>query len=110
LAGGQKVIEVDPSGKTVWTLDRMQGASSAQRLENGNTLVACMNGNRVVEVDRTGKEVWQKTGLAQPFCAQRLPNGNTLVAEQAGVTEYDPEGKAVGGRIGQNRPSGVSRY
>ena len=33
---------------------------SAQRLPNGNTVVACHEPARVVELDRAGKVVWEK--------------------------------------------------
>jgi hypothetical protein len=108
LVNGHRVVEYDPSGRGL--AGGADAGSSAQRLENGNTLIVCMNQRRVVEVDRAGKEVWSKVNINQPYCAQRLPSGNTLVAEQNGVMEYDAKGNPVGSKLGQNGPSGVSRY
>jgi hypothetical protein len=51
-----RVVEVDPNGKEVWSVPMVQPAS-AQRLPNGNTLIGCFGTGRVVEVDRMGREV-----------------------------------------------------
>ncbi len=66
-----QVVEVDPSGqKTVWTAKvPLVNPFCAQRLPNGNTLIADNNG--VSEVDPTGTQVkWQQrmgniTGVSQ---------------------------------------------
>ena len=44
-----KVIEFDAEGKSVWEAS-VQLPSSAQRLANGHTLVACQNLGRVLEL------------------------------------------------------------
>jgi hypothetical protein len=66
-----QVVEVDPSGqKTVWTAKvPLVNPSDAQRLPNGNTLIADNNG--VHEIDPTGEQVrWKHpqnnaTGVSQ---------------------------------------------
>ncbi len=56
--GNNRVIECDPTGKIVWTVN-IEQPIAAVRLPNGNTLVTSMNQNRAVEFDRAGKEVWE---------------------------------------------------
>ncbi len=67
-----RVAEYDlKTGKQTWKYDCPQNSSpsSAQRLPNGNTLIALMNvqpGGKVIEVDPSGEEVWEyqaKDGL-----------------------------------------------
>jgi hypothetical protein len=87
------VVEVNRRGRTVWSLQGLTHASTAQRLENGNTLVAETGKQRVAEFDSTGRVVWETKGLQMLYSAERLPDGNTLVADQAGVREIAPDGK-----------------
>jgi outer membrane protein assembly factor BamB len=70
---------------------------SAQRLENGNTLVALQQQNKIVEIDRTGKVVWEARTNNPPGNATRLENGNTLVCMTytRQVVEYDAAGKTT---------------
>jgi HEAT repeat protein len=56
--GNNKVVEFDPSGKTVWEATT-NFPFAAQRLSNGRTLVTSINMNQVFELDRGGKTVWQ---------------------------------------------------
>jgi HEAT repeat protein len=51
-----KVIEYDSNGRIVWEIEAPLPAS-AQRLPNGNTLIAAGRPFRVLEVDRAGKVV-----------------------------------------------------
>jgi hypothetical protein len=55
---------------------------TAQRLSNGNTLIAASD--FVVEVDAAGSTVWQlgTPVLRQPVSAYRLDDGTTLIAEE----------------------------
>jgi len=80
------VIEVDSSGTVVWQYaTNLSWPRSAQRLANGNTLIADTGHDRVIEVDESGAIVWSAVGLTLPFAAVRLENGNTLVSFGSGV-------------------------
>ena len=81
---------------------------TAQRLENGHTLVNLTHGNKSVEMDADGKVIWKISNddfpdlkpFADPCGAQRLPNGNTVIASYASkeaikVFEVTPEKKIV---------------
>ncbi len=70
LSGQGKVVETDAKGKIHWECD-VPTACYANRLSNGNTLVASVDGRYVVEVDRQGKEVWRKATKGRPFRARR---------------------------------------
>jgi hypothetical protein len=52
------VAEFDPDGKKVWEAKAVR-PTSVERLPNGNTLVASMNGRKVQELDRDGHAVWE---------------------------------------------------
>jgi hypothetical protein len=52
------VLEVDRDGKVVWKLEKLKSPSSAERLPNGNTLVA--ENSAVREFDPQGAVVWKQ--------------------------------------------------
>jgi outer membrane protein assembly factor BamB len=91
------VVEYDDRGHEVWKKDRLPAPpTSVQRLDNGNTLVACGNAQQIVEIAPDGKTT-SMTVQGHPISAQRLDNGNTLVALQQTqrVVEVDRTGKVV---------------
>ena len=53
-----RVIEVNAAKEIVWQVQGMPNAHDADRLPNGNTIVA--ENTRVREFDRYGNEVWKK--------------------------------------------------
>ncbi len=90
-AGRSKVLEYDPrSGAVVWRYagtadDPLDSATcgTAQRLDNGNTLITESDNGRALEVTPGGEVVWefynparagaQKELIATLFAVQRLP-------------------------------------
>ena len=76
-----RVIEVDSAGNIVWEKTGLTEPMDAERLSNGNTVIAEFGGDRVIEIDVAGSIVWEKTGLSSPFDVERLSNGNTLIVE-----------------------------
>ena len=57
LCDGKKVVEMTAKGNVVWSFAGFKMPHKAQRLPNGNTLIADYGGG-VLEVDRAGKTVW----------------------------------------------------
>ena len=54
-----RVLEVDEDGNVVWSFaDGLHFAHGAERLPNGNTLIADTGNDRVIEVDSGGTIVW----------------------------------------------------
>jgi len=108
-----RIIEIDPTGKTVWSYDcaTMNGNAgkkiethSFTRLENGLTMIAECGSSRIIEVDRDGKIHHEVKLTVNPSNAHRdtrrvhkLANGNYLVAHEGEgrVTEYAPDSKVV---------------
>ena len=93
-----RVREIDrKTKKTVWEFENLKNPYDADRLPNGNTLIADTFGGRVIEVDRDGKIVWSLAKDIRPFDADRLANGNTLIADVMNdrVIEVDAAGKVV---------------
>ncbi|QOV88787.1 beta-propeller domain-containing protein [Humisphaera borealis] len=100
------VREYSPDGKIVWEAgkDVVGGAEAAQRLENGNTVIADNSKHRVVEIDQNKKIVWSydvpnsnNRKAATMRQVRRLDNGNTLICASTldKVLEVDKDGKTV---------------
>lgn len=109
--GQNSVVEFNDEGKEIWRKDRLPGIPySVQRLENGNTLVACKDQQQIVEIspDGTTKST-QVPG--HPMHAQRLENGNTLIALQQGskVIEMDAKNQTVWEVLNMNGPCFAQR-
>ena len=79
-----KIVEYDSTGKELWSYTPGAATWSAERLQNGNTLIA--GAKLVREVNPSGATVWEFTPADVPGylfnsmqIAKRLPNGNTLI-------------------------------
>ncbi|RZV10687.1 arylsulfotransferase ASST [Natrinema hispanicum] len=59
----------------LWEDDQIQWPRDADRLPNGNTLIADTHGNRVIEVNESGDIVWE-VGSSLPYEAERLETGD----------------------------------
>ena len=93
-----RVREIDrKTKKTVWEFENLKNPYDADRLPNGNTLIADTFGSRVLEIDRDGKIVWSFAKDIRPFDADRLANGNTLIADvlKDRVIEVNAAGEIV---------------
>jgi len=99
-----EVVEIDRSGKSVWSAGKAQGLErplSAQRLENGNTLIGDAAAARVIEVDGSGKVVWNldfpEYKTASMRMVRRTAAGTTLVVMQGAsrVFEVNAAGKMI---------------
>lgn len=101
-------MEVSADGKVIRRFP--DGKFVAERLPNGNTLIACGDNHRIIEIAPDGSEVWKLEqndlpGIAIGFVAglQRLPNGNTVFCNWGGhggtsggsVIEVSPDKKVV---------------
>ena len=101
------VREYDLAGRVVWSQEQLRWPWKAQRLADGNTLIADAGLNRVYEVNGRGEEVWAVDGLGPaepalfdalgPVYCQRLYDGNTLVSIRAlsTIVELDRRGRIV---------------
>ena len=95
---GRYVAEFDAGGKEVWRSGTLpSGPFRVQRLDNGNTLVACSDAGKVLEISPAKEIVWETKLEGRPMDAQRLKNGRTLIALQklGKVVEVNQEGKIV---------------
>lgn len=108
IAWAKEVIEFDKEKKPVWSykLNPSNGEiSTAQRLSNGDTLIAELGKNpRLIEVSKDGKikvevklQPETKNVHMQTRMARKLSNGNYLVPHLLGfaIKEYNPTGKVV---------------
>jgi len=84
-----------------WTLGSRQSLHwprDADRLQNGNTLVADTKNQRVVEVTPTGEVVWEVYAPWLVYDAARLPqvdeSGGPTVVDQNATGRYDLTGSA----------------
>lgn len=76
-----KVYEMDPAGKVVWSF--AIDAWSAEKLSSGNVLIASYTANRLIEVDPAGKVAWE-FGTLNAMKAKPLIDGNILVTDFGG--------------------------
>jgi hypothetical protein len=104
------IYELDANGRVDKTISTNAVGStsswaSAERLANGNYLVACYASNKVAELNHFGLVVWE-CEATKPGHALRLSNGNTLVAcvEEGAITEYNRAGNAVWSVKAAGRP------
>lgn len=78
---GNRVFEMDPAGKVVWSF--AIDAWSAEKLTSGNVLIASYTTNRLIEVDPAGKVAWE-FGTLNAMKAKPLLDGNILVTDFGG--------------------------
>lgn len=101
-----RVLEIDRSKKTVWQYKAQGSVYDAQRLPNGNTVVAA--GNSVVEVTPDGKTVWQY-GPIQCYGIQPLASGALLICDAGGRVIEVTRDKKIIWEIRESRPSDAIR-
>lgn len=84
--GDNLVQELDGAGRRLRTIRTPGNAFLAERLPDGNTLIACGDGHRLVEVDTQDRVVWELAEHDLPgnplrFVGgfQRLANGHLLL-------------------------------
>ena len=90
LTHGNKTIEVDPSGKVIWHMgnedvegDPFQDPCGAQRLPNGNTVIAsygAKEGIKLFEVTPEKKIVWSYSGPYRVHHFQILSTNGKLLS------------------------------
>lgn len=90
-----RVTERDREGKILWESPKLNGNSvSAQRLANGNTLIATMT--EVVEYNRDKQKVADfPRGGGTIYQACRHRNGHTYILSGNALVEYDTDRKQV---------------
>lgn len=91
------VTEYNAAGESIWQHGGLPAPFAVERLDNGNTLVACANGNRIVEIAPDKSTVRNINMVGRPTSVQALENGNLLVAlqHQNRVVEIDTADKIV---------------
>lgn len=76
-----------------WARSRWTHLNSAQRLENGHTLISLRNLDLIIDIDEQGRvsRTFGALLLKHPHCAEALPSGNLLVADNGNgrVAEFD---------------------
>ena len=96
-SNNNRILEVDSSGKTVWTYDTNTRAGSvssplptrAVRLKNGNTLISDQYNMQVIEVGRQQNLVWSQGKIAVAGNGFDLLNGPydaKVVGDYTGLT------------------------
>ncbi|MFC1967288.1 aryl-sulfate sulfotransferase [Chloroflexota bacterium] len=118
LLPGKGVFEINRGGDTVWSYLDDKISHDADRLPDGNTLVAFGNNDQVTdaqvkEIDTTGKVVWSwyagdnfdkspyntisDGGWTHTNAAVRLPNGHTIISPRnfGFLVEVDAAGDLV---------------
>jgi len=95
---GKFAAEFDARGKEIWRIEGLPGGPhSIERLDNGNTLMACSDSHKVLEITPDLKTAWSIHIDGRPTDARRLEDGRTLIVlKNAGkVVEVDRSGKVL---------------
>lgn len=75
-----RVVEyrrVNGQWKRIWTHSgALEWPRDADRLPNGNTLIADSHGFRAVEINPSGAVVWQYSGINNPYDVERVEYGD----------------------------------
>ena len=88
IVTGDEVQEIDSDKNIVWRVGKptVENAESAQRLDNGHTVIADNGKHAVLELDQQDQEIWRfdvpnNNRRRRPTMRQvrRLNNGNTLI-------------------------------
>lgn len=90
--GRNKVYEMQ-NGKIVWEYPHVSYPMFAERMDNGNTLIADYSSRNVIEVSAEGKVVWQQRVPFNVTTATRLPNGNTFLCGYGILQEINAAGE-----------------
>ncbi|MBD3188847.1 PQQ-binding-like beta-propeller repeat protein [Candidatus Bathyarchaeota archaeon] len=111
VPGTGRIVVVDTNGSEIWSHTGAGGLDfdfphDADRLENGNTLIADTGNDRVVEINPDGEIMWQWNafdhfdpadadgGISHLNDVDRLANGNTLICLRNldAIVEVEPSG------------------
>lgn len=115
---GSAVVEVTPSGGTVWQYGtwgvvgsgtgQLASPAWSERLADGSTLIADTGNNRTIRVDASRRVVWQYSaanplgladvGLIAPRASIDGPNGSTIIADQ-GNARIVEIGRSLSGEV-----------
>ncbi len=104
IGNARKVIEIDAQQREVWSYGANEGLEhpiSAERLENGNTLIHDARKGEAIEVTRDKKVVWRyshpELANMQSRNARRTRQGTTLISVEAlgKIIEVDKAGNVV---------------
>jgi len=89
-----------------WADERLQWPRDADRLPNGNTLIADTHGNRILEVTPEGEVAWS-VPMTMPYDVERLETGDESTGGES-ARELGLESRtAGGGSEGGFNPLGV---
>jgi hypothetical protein len=103
-----RALEIDRKGQIVWKHETPEQCFDVERLQNGDTLVACPNAVRQISADGALVAEWPQSGRVNSL--QLLSTGNLLVANYGlgAVVELDRAGKEVW-RAAVDRPTDAFR-
>lgn len=101
-----RIVEIhreDDEWTIAWSITSANGLAfdwprDADRLENGNTLIADSRHHRVVEVTPDGSTAWSVRGPHLVYEADRLPEGERVGAQRYGGAVGRDGGPSNGGR------------
>lgn len=91
--GADRVVELDANGEVIWSLSGLDRPRSAERLPDGNTLVADRRNHRVIEVTPEGRVVWTAFVPWEPADATRAVDGEPpSVSNHNATGDYEVSG------------------
>jgi hypothetical protein len=88
---GDHLVEIDPRGNIVWTVECKGNPTDVRVLPDGKLLVTLCNAGKVVRMNRRGETEWEIGGLQTPYSASPTDAGTILVVSSGPtnrVAEY----------------------
>ena len=107
-----RVVEIDPTGREIWSTTAVARPWACQELATGHRLVASFDGRQLVEFDEAGVEVWQSAPLPGSVSSvERLPSGETLLAipDAQRVVMLNSRGQIAAEKTVSGRPMDARR-
>lgn len=111
LNGANKVVEMNNTGKVVWSYDKLGSIESSSRTNNGDTIVTDANSSRVLQINNAGNVKTFGTGaiissLKYPTWVDTIDGQNMLITDNGSnkVAEFNGANATWSYSTGLNRP------
>lgn len=111
LNGASKAVELDSSGKVVWSYDKLGSIESSVRTNNGDTIVTDSSSSRIVHISNGGnvKTLGTSTfisALKSPMWVDSIDGQNVLITDNGAnkIAEYNGTNQVWSYSTGLSRP------
>jgi hypothetical protein len=111
LNGSSKAVELNSTGKVLWSYDKLGSIESSVRTNNGDTIVTDSNSSRIVQISNGGTVKTLGTGtfissLKYPTWVDSVDGQNVLITDNGAnkISEYNGTNQVWSYSTALNRP------